>query len=74
MADDIQDGKNNWPSNRLVKVEDIRNTIDELIKKQWICRGQQKCDDKRLLASIDRSNFQNLDRREKLRLEKESIR
>ena len=74
MADYIQDGKNNWPSTRLVKVEDIRNTIDELKKKQWVCRGQQKCDDKRLLASIDRSNFQNLDRREKLRLEKESIR
>ena len=74
MSTTLHNETNNWTEIRLDRIEDIRNTINELERNQWVARGQQKCNDKRLLASIDRSNFQILDRQEKLRLEKESIR
>jgi len=68
-----RDQDNDWPIDNLDSVEKTIEILDELSGKRWICRGQAKNYDGKLLAPIDRPIYSHLNRVQKISLERESL-
>ena len=62
----------NWKSTTLRSKEHTLHVLAELQGKPWLCHGHAECSDG-LASSIDRKLHQDLSRREKLTLERQSI-
>jgi hypothetical protein len=67
-----QTTKNLWPTEHINSVEKAFDILSELQGIKWICRGQPK-EYGKLLAPIDRPPFLELDRKQKLFLEQQSM-
>jgi len=61
-----------WYTTTLSSEAEALDAFTQLQGEAWLCRGQAKCYGG-LLPSIDRGTLQNLSRREKLTLERQSI-
>lgn len=61
-----------WPTAELNSVEKTFELLEELCGKRWLCRGQSE-DYGNLEPSIEREEFKDLPRSEKIRMERRSI-
>jgi hypothetical protein len=61
-----------WPTTRLTSATSAMGVLTDLYGRRWLCRGQSRVYGS-LVPSIDRKPREALPRREKLRLERESI-
>lgn len=64
-----------WIEEKLNSIDEVLSKLIELRtkKKKWVFRGVSREHKKPLISSIDRLLLENLDRKEKIRLERQSI-